>query len=295
MATATPLASMIRELCPCDGSHGTEIEGLFLTRYSTAEVPRSSLQQAVFCVVAQGTKSILINEQRFLYDSSKYLLVSLDLPLVGQVEVASRAEPFLGLSLVLDFDEIACLIREASLPPAGEWTLRRDSIIGEMQPELLDAVVRLCRLLKQPDQIPILAPLLRREILYRLLISEQGALLRRMVADSGKIHRLATGLSWLRRNLALPIRMEQLAREMGMSPSSMHSLFRSVTSMSPLQYQKQLRLQEARRLMFSEALDAGTASRRVGYESASQFNREYRRFFGAPPMKDVQRLRTAVA
>ena len=294
MATITQLVSMIRDLCPREGSHATEIAGLFLTRYSTSEVPRTSLQQAVFCVVAQGTKSILINEQRFLYDSSKYLLVSLDLPLVGQVEVASRAEPFLGLSLVLDFEEIACLTREAVLPAPSELNLRPDSIIGAMNEELLDGVVRLCKLLKQPAQIPILAPLIRREILYRLLISEQGELLRRMAADSGKVHRLATGLSWLRRNVALPIRMEQLAREMGMSPSAMHTLFRSVTSMSPLQYQKQLRLQEARRLMFSEALDAGTASRRVGYESASQFNREYRRFFGAPPIQDVERLRTAL-
>jgi AraC-like DNA-binding protein len=294
MSTTTSLASMIHALCPRDGSHGTEIAGLFLTRYSTTEVPRTSLQQAVFCVVAQGTKSILINEKRVLYDSSKYLLVSLDLPLVGQVEVASRSEPFLGLSLVLDFDELACLIRDTVIPSVRDLPLKADSVIGVMEDDLLDAVVRLCRLLKQPAQIPVLAPLVRREILYRLLISQQGALLRRMVADSGRVHRLSTGLSWLRRNVALPIRMEQLAREMGMSTSAMHSLFRSVTSMSPLQYQKQLRLQEARRIMLSEALDASTASRRVGYESASQFNREYRRFFGAPPMQDVARLRTAL-
>jgi AraC-like DNA-binding protein len=267
---------------------------LFFTRYSTPEVPRTSLQQAVFCVVAQGAKSIFVGEERYVYDSSKYLLVSLDLPLVGQVEVASAAEPFLGLSMVLDFEEIACLVRDAELSMGGRLPTAADSVVGVMEDELLDAVVRFCGLLKKPETIAVLAPIFRREILYRLLLSEQGALLRRMAAESGKTQRLAKGLAWLRRNVAMPIRMEELAREMGMSSSAMYGLFRSATSMSPLQYQKQLRLQEARRLMLSEALDAGTASRRVGYESASQFSREYRRFFGAPPMQDVELLRAAL-
>jgi AraC-like DNA-binding protein len=285
---------MIHELCPQEGSHGTKIAGLFLTRYSTAQVPRISLDEAVFCVVAQGSKSILLNAQRFLYDSYKYLLVSLDLPLVGQIEEASRAKPFLGLSLVLDFDEIALLMREANLPHENSPPLRPGLMLGAMDDDLLDAVIRLTGLLKKAPQIPVMAPLVRREIFYKLLLSEQGSLLRRMVADCGKIQRVAKGLAWLRRNAARPIRMEELARQMHMSPSSMHSWFRAVTSMSPLQYQKQIRLQEARRIMIAESLDAGAASRRVGYESASQFSREYRRFFGAPPMKDVERLRTAL-
>jgi AraC-like DNA-binding protein len=294
MPTTTRLAAMIQELCPGEGSRGTKIEGLFLTRYSTTQVPRISLDDAVFCVVAQGSKSILLNEQRFLYDPYKYLLVSLGLPLVGQIEGASRAKPFLGLSLVLDFEEIALLMREANLPHESSPPLRPGLMLGSMDDDLLDAVVRLTSLLKKTAQIPVLAPLVRREIFYKLLISEQGGLLRRMVADCGKIQRVAAGLAWLRHNVARPIRMEELAREMHMSPSAMHSWFRAVTSMSPLQYQKQLRLQEARRMMIAGLLDAGTVSRRVGYESASQFSREYRRFFGAPPMKDVERLRAAL-
>ncbi len=293
MPTTNQLALMIDELCQEEGSHGTRVDGLFLTRYSTTEVPRTSLHKAVFCVVAQGAKCILLEEQRFIYDPRSFLLVSLDLPLVGQIETASRAKPFLGLSLVLNFEEIASLMREADLPQKSVTPLRPALMIGSMEDDLLDAVVRLTALLKTPAQIAVLAPLIRREIFYRLLLSEQGGLLRRMVADGGKVQRVAVGLAWLRRNVARPIRVEELAHEMRMSSSAMHSWFRAVTSMSPLQFQKQLRLQEARRMLLSDTLDAGTVSRKVGYESASQFSREYRRFFGAPPMQDIQRLRDA--
>ena len=293
MHTMTPLAVIIQELCPQNGSHATGIEGLFFTRYSTTEVPRTSLGQAVFCVVAQGAKSTLLNERRFLYDPSKYLLVSLDLPLVGQIEEASRTKPFLGLSLVLDFNEIASLMRESNLPHEMVPPLRPGLMIGSMDDDLLDAVLRLTMLLKKPHQIAILAPLVKREIFYKLLLSEQGGMLRRMAADSGKVQRVAAGLAWIRHNVARPIRMEELAQEMRMSRSGMHSWFRAVTAMSPLQYQKQLRLQEARRMLLSESVDAATVSRRVGYESASQFSREYRRFFGVPPMQDIECLRSA--
>ncbi len=294
MARATSLAEIIQGQCQRDGSPETAIRGLFLTRYSTTEVPRTSVSQAVFCVVAQGSKSTLLNDQRFVYNPGKYLLVSLDLPLVGQIEQASRAKPFLGLSLVLDLEEISSLMREADLPQEVAPPLRPGLAVGSMDDDLMDAVIRLSELLRKPAQIAVLAPLIRREIFYRLLLSEQGGLLRRIAADSGKVQRVAAGLAWLKRNLERPIRMEELAREMKMSPSAMHTWFRAVTSMSPLQYQKQLRLQEARRILLSESLDAGTASRRVGYESASQFSREYRRFFGNPPMQDIEHLRARV-
>lgn len=295
MAKAARLAEIIQGHCPRDGSHESGIGGLFLTRYSTTEVPRTSVNQAVLCVVAQGSKSTLLNDQCCVYDPDKYLLVSLDLPLVGQIEQASRAKPFLGLSMVLDFGEICALMREADLPCEITPPLRPGLAIGSMDDDLMDALIRLTELLKRPAQIPILAPLIRREIFYRLLISEQGGLLRRIAGDGGKVQRVAVGLAWLKRNISRPIRMQELAREMGMSSSAMHSWFRAVTSMSPLQYQKQLRLQEARRLLLSEALDAGTASRRVGYGSATQFSRDYRRFFGNPPMQDVERLRAGLA
>ena len=288
------LALLIAELCPAEGSHPTTVPGLYLTRSSTVQVPRNTLDRAVFCVVAQGSKSTLLNGQRYVYDPGKYLLVSLNLPLVGQIEEATRAKPFLGWSLVLDFDEINALMQEADLVRAPQRPASAGITIGSMDAELLDAVTRLTRLLKQPAAIGVLAPLIRREIYYRLLLSEQSGLLYRMAAENGRTRRISAGLEWLRRNAARPIRMEELARELHMSPSTMHSWFRSVTAMSPLQYQKQLRLQAARQAMLSECLDAGAAGRRVGYESASQFTREYRRFFGAPPMRDVERIRATV-
>ncbi len=295
MSKSAQLAELIQEQWQKDGWHQTGIGGLFLTRYSTTEVPRTSLSQAILCVVAQGSKSILLSDQRFVYAADKYLLVSLDLPLVGQIEQATPAKPFLGLSLTLDLEEIASLMREADLPQEITPPLHPGLMIGSMDDELMDAVIRLTELLRKPAQIPVLAPLIRREIFYKLLLREQGGLLRRIAAGSGKVQRVAAGLAWLRRNVDRPIRMQELAREMRMSPSAMHSWFRAVTSMSPLQYQKQLRLQEARRILLTESLDAGTASRRVGYESASQFSREYRRFFGNPPMQDIEHLRARMA
>ena len=289
---AGELARLISELCSREGSHETGIPGLFLTRSSTVEAPRTTLDRAVFCVVAQGSKSTLLNGQRFLYDASKYLLVSLNLPAVGQIEEASRARPFLGLSLVLDFEEIGSLLEEMNLPPLPASRQPLGLTVNPLDDDLLNAVTRLTKLLQKPADLTILAPLLRREIYYRLLASEGSETLRRIAAANGKTQRIAAGLDWLRRNASRPIRMGELARELNMSASTMHSWFRSVTSMSPLQFQKQLRLQNARRLMLSESIDAGTASRRVGYGSASQFSREYRRFFGAPPHTDVARLRS---
>ena len=198
MATSERLATLISQLCPTDGSNATAIEGLYLTRYSTTDVPRTSLNQAVFCVVAQGAKSTLVNEKRFIYDPHKYLLVSLDLPLVGQIEQASRTKPFLGLSLVLDFDELGSLMRESELPHENAAPLRPGLMVGLMDDELLDAVTRLTSLLQKPLQLAVLAPLVRREIFYRLLLSDQGPFLRRMVSESGNVKRVAAGLAWLR-------------------------------------------------------------------------------------------------
>ena len=293
-APAAELAALIGKLCTADGSHRTEIDGLWLTRFSTTETPRSSLSSAVFCVVAQGAKSTQQNGQRYFYDASRYLLVPLDLPLTGQIEEASRKRPFLGLTLVLDFDELSAVVQDAGLGAATPAAADAGLTVQAMDEELLDAVTRLVRLLRTPALVPMLAPLIRREIYYRLLMSAQRSLLLRVLAEHGKTRRIAAGLDWLRRNAARTIRMEELARELHMSPSTMHSWFREVTAMSPLQFQKQLRLQEARRLMLAEGVDANGAGRRVGYESASQFTREYKRFYGAPPMRDVAALRTVM-
>lgn len=288
------LAERIAAASAGDGVAETAIPGLYLSKLSTAAAPRHTVDRAVFCVVAQGAKSILVNEERHVYDASKYLVVSLDLPLVGQVVEASPERPFLGLSITLDAAELGALCLDAGLtvgPAAGRGGLA----VSPMPDDLLDALVRLVGLLATPAQIPVLAPLVRREIFYKLLLGDQGGLLRHITARSGQVGRIAAGLEWLRRNLTRPVHMDELAREVHMSPSTMHAWFKAVTAMSPLQFQKQLRLQEARRILLSEDADAKTASQRVGYESPSQFSREYRRLFGAPPMRDVERLRARAA
>ena len=283
---------MIARFCPQNGSHPTAIPGVYLTRSSTINTPRNVLNKAVFCIVAQGSKSITLNNTRCIYDPGRYLLVSLDLPLIGRIEQASLAKPFLGFSLVIDLPEIAALINELKLPlKSGHPATLVGPIVGLLDHNLHDAVTRLTRLLEQPQHIPVMAPLIRREIYYRLLTSEHSGLLQRMAFQNGKLQHIARGLEWLRQNVTRPIRVAELARELHMSPSAMHASFRAVTAMSPLQFQKQLRLQQARHLMFTESLDANTAARRVGYESPSQFSREYARFFGHPPLKDIETLR----
>ncbi len=286
------LAALIAEMSDRDGIYVTAIPGLYLSKLSTTSAPRHTVDRAVFCLVAQGVKSVLLNNQRYVYDPSKYLVISLHLPLVGQIVEATREKPFLGLSMELDFNEIGSLSIEAGLPLRSDPRHRRSLFVSPLDEDLLDAAIRLACLLKKPAQIPILAPMIRREIFYKLLLSEQSGLLRQMTAENGQVRRIAAGLEWLKKNVARPIRMEELAREVNMSPSTMHSWFKAVTSMSPLQFQKQLRLQEARRILLSETTDATTASQRVGYESPSQFSREYRRLFGFPPLRDIERLRT---
>lgn len=296
MDRTAELAELIAGMTDRDGAYQTAIPGFYLARMSTHCAPRNSFKQAVFCVVAQGAKSVLLDRKQYLYDRSKYLMVSLDLPLVGQVVEASRKTPFLGISMNLDFAEISVLMLEigATMPESERVPSPRERslFVNPMDEDLLDAVIRLVCLLKKPRQIPILAPMVRREIFYKLLLSEQSGVLRRMAVANSQVQRIASGVEWLKRNLARPIRMDELAREVNMSSSSMHTWFKAVTMLSPLQYQKQLRLQEARRILLSEATDATTASRRVGYESPSQFSREYRRLFGYPPLRDIERLRS---
>lgn len=286
------LGMLIAELGSRDGSYATPIPGLYVSRYSTTTAPRTSLDRAVLCVVAQGAKSILVHDQRYVYDPSTYLLVSLDLPLVGQVEEATPTRPFLGLSLELDFAEIGALLLDADLPVPSDSRPQHSVAVSPLDDDLLDAVIRLTSLVHKPAQVPILAPLVRREIFYKLLLSEQSGVLHRMTIENTQVRRIAAGVAWLKQHITQPIRMDELAREVHMSPSTMYFWFKAVTHMSPLQFQKHLRLQEARRLLLSETIDATTASQRVGYESASQFSREYRRLFGLPPLQDIERLRS---
>jgi AraC-like DNA-binding protein len=285
---------LIERLTGRDGTHSTAIAPLRLHRSSVPNEPIYALWVPVLCILAQGRKQVILANELYPYDSACYLLVSVDLPLLGQVIKATPEVPYLGLSLELDPGQIGALIMEAGLKPAlSNMNPERGLAVSRLSAPLLDAVGRLLRLLETPLDIPVLAPLVLREILYRLLIDEQGARLHQIALANSQTQRITRAINWLKLNYAQTLRIEDIAREAHMSPSGLHHHFKAVTAMSPLQYQKQLRLHEARRLMLGEDVDAATAGFRVGYESPSQFNREYSRMFGAPPLRDIVRLRSA--
>jgi len=290
------MTALLDRLTGSDGVHATGIAPLTLHRLSAPSQPVHGVQKPTFCVVAQGGKLAVLGEEMHRHDSSHYLLLSVDLPLTAQVTEASPEAPYLGICLDIDPRQISALLMEmdgpgATPPKFAEETTARSLSLSRTDAPLLDAVVRLLRLLDTPKDVPMLAPLALREILYRLLTGEQGARLRQIAVPNSLTQRVVQAIDWLKRHYAEPLRIETIAQEVCMSPSGLHHHFKAVTAPSPIQYQKHLRLQEARRLMLSEALDAATAGYRVGYQSPSQFNREYSRLFGAPPLRDIARLR----
>ena len=254
-----------------------------------------AMHQPAVCVIAQGRKRVLLRDEVYAYDASRFLVFSVDLPISAHVIEATPQMPYLCFRLDLDPGEIATLLLKSSTPPRAAPATTRGLFLSRTTAEMADAVVRLMRLLDAPDDAGALAPLAVQEILYRLLRSDEGVRLAQISRSDSHAHRVAKVIAWLKAHFAEPLRIEDLAREVHMSTSSLHHHFRAVTAMSPLQYQKQLRLQEARRLLLCEAADAANAGHRVGYESPSQFSREYSRLFGAPPSRDVQRLRQGVA
>jgi AraC-like DNA-binding protein len=284
------LAALITRRFPHDGIHETAIERMSLIRASHPNEPIHAVHQPAVCVIAQGSKQLILGDQVYTYDPSHYLVVSVDLPLSARVTRATPQSPYLCFRLDIEPGEIATLALQSGLSTSARSS-SPGMYLAQPDPLLLDAVVRLVRLLETPEDIATLAPLTRREILYRLLKGEQGWRLQQIATAGSHAQRISRAIDWLKAHFAQPLRIEHLAREVHMSTSSLHHQFKAVTSMSPLQYQKRLRLQEARRLMLSEAVDAATAGFRVGYESPSQFGREYNRLFGAPPARDLRRLR----
>ena len=243
------------------------------------------------CVIAQGSKEVLLGESRYRYDPSQYLLATVELPTIRRILQASKERPYLSLRLELAPTLVGSVMVEAghsSLPGRADV---RGIDVSPLDGHLLDAFVRLVRLLDAPAEARVLMPLITREIIYRLLMGEQGSRLRHLAILGGYTPHIARAVQRLRRDFDQPLRIEQMARELGMSVSGLHHHFKAVTALSPSQFQKQLRLQEARRLMLGEDLDAASAAYRVGYHDASHFNREYKSLFGVPPMHDVQRLR----
>ena len=269
----------------------TAIPGLSLSRRDAPTQPTSHMYEPIICLIAQGAKRVLLGDDTYVFDAHHFLLTSLDLPTVVQIIQASREKPYLSLRLKLDQREMSQLMVDSHLPPPRAQQSSRGMAIGEVTLPLLSAFQRLIDLLAAPQDIPILAPIIQREIMYRLLVGDQGARLRQIASVGSQSHQVAQAIEWLKRHYTLPLRIEDLAAHVHMSPSTFHHHFRALTAMSPLQYQKWLRLNEARRLMLTERLDAATAAFEVGYESPSQFSREYRRAFGAPPLRDITSLR----
>lgn len=275
----------------------TAIPGLLLTRRTAPTMPASATYQPSLAVVAQGRKRATLAGTTFIFDESRYLLTSLDLPVICNVFEASEDEPYLCFVLKLEMPVVRELLsrEEISTSDAGGTKGEGDDnpamATGKTTAELLEACCRLIDLLSKPQDIPFLSGLIQREIIYRILRGSEGARLRAIATLGDQSHRTAKATAWVRQNYAKPLRVEELAKIAGMGVSTLHHHFRALTAMSPLQYQKQLRLHAARERMLIDGVDAASAAFEVGYESASQFNREYARFFGQPPMRDIRRLR----
>lgn len=289
-ANREELVERIKRAVPEDGVV-EPLEGVFLARAATPLEQLHSVVKPSFCVVAQGSKEVLLGDSRYQYDPSHYLIHTVELPRVSQVLEASPERPYLSFRLELAPALVGAVMAEAAYAAPPDQPDVRAIAVSPLDTALQDAVVRLVRLVGAPAEAPVLAPLITREIIYRLLLGEQGTRLRYLTVAGGYAPHIAQAAERLRQEFDQPLRVESLAREMGMSVSGLHHHFKAVMAMSPLQYQKQIRLQEARRLMLSEALDAASAAYRVGYRDASHFNREYKSLFGLPPMRDVQRLR----
>ena len=288
------LADIIRRFAPDDGIFTTAIAPLYMVRYDHPVQSFPTLAQPALCILAQGSKDVRLGDESYTYDPLNYLVLSVAMPLSGRIQHATLEHPNLALRLDIDPAHINALIAEAGPMSVPTRPTGRGLYIERIDSQLLDAVLRLTRLLSTPKDIAMLAPLIQREILYRLLRSEQGYRLYEIAISNSQTHRVTQAIKWLNSNYEQPLRIEDLAREVNLSVSTLHHRFKSVTAMSPLQYQKQLRLQEARRLMLADGLDASAAGYRVGYESPSQFSREYSRLFGAPPLRDLARLRKRV-
>lgn len=274
-----------------DGLVTGPVPSLSLYRRNAPNEPTSCMYDASVALIVQGRKRVLLGEDSYLYQSGELLLTSLDLPAIGQIIDASDAEPFLALTMKLDQRVMTELIVEGGLLPPRAEVPERTMAVGQASLPLLQAFQRLLELFDTPQAVAVLAPLIQREITYRLMVSEQGARLWQIASVGSQGHRIARAIEWLKAHANEPLRVDELAATVQMSTSTFHHHFRAFTAMSPLQFQKWLRLHEARKLMLTEQLDASTAAFRVGYESPSQFGREYHRLFGAPPLRDIAKLR----
>jgi len=287
------LLSRIDRWTPSCGTNKTAIQALSLVRLEEPLEARSYFQEPSFCLIAQGAKRLFLGKESFVYDDNHFLITAMDLPVSAQILEASKERPYLSLMLKIDQKAISQLMVDCDFPSSKKSQPNRSVHVSELALPLLTTLTRLIDLLDEPDSIPILSPLIQREILYRLLASEHGPFLRQIGAAGSQGFQVSRAIDWMKHNFTKQLRIDDLASYCQMSASSLHHHFRTMTSMSPLQYQKLLRLQEARRLMLAESYDAASAAFHVGYESPSQFSREYRRLFNDSPVRDVKALLNA--
>ncbi|SEB89537.1 AraC-type DNA-binding protein [Pseudomonas saponiphila] len=287
----SPLALNIDPRVNAPGDFATAIPGLSLFRRDQPAPPAVCMIEPSLVLVGRGEKRLWVGGEGYRYDPSRFLLTSLDLPANSEVLLASPRQPCVGLVLKLDVSLLAELITQGGLPANRPPAKAAGVGIGLMSPPLEGALDRLLALLDEPEAIPVLAPLILREIHYRLLNTDQGSRLRQITAVDGQGYRIGKAIDWLKVNYTTALRIEELAARVQMSAPTFHHHFRQLTGMSPLRYQKWLRLNEARRLMLMERLDVSRAAFAVGYESPSQFSREYGRLFGTAPSRDIGLLR----
>jgi AraC-like DNA-binding protein len=290
-AQRVELVDRVARNVSADGAHPSAIDALSLIRASAPSQPLPSVYHPSLCVVVQGRKHALLGDEVYVYDPLHYLVVSMTLPVTGQIIDASPERPYLCLRIDIDAAQVNELQAQIGSPPPADAGRQRALFLARTDAPLLDAVLRLVRLLDMPEEATVLAPLALREIHYRALTGELGQRLRALCAVDGPSQRVARAIELLKTRYAEPLRIDDLAAAAHMSPSSLHARFKAATAMSPLQFQKQLRLQEARRMMLVDGLEAASAGHRVGYESPSQFSREYRRLFGAPPRREIEAMR----
>ena len=288
----TELARKVVLFIGSEENLATAIPSLTLHRRTAPTAPCPATYEPSVTVIAQGRKQVDLGQTTFIYDESRFLLTSIDLPIISRVVEASEEVPCLALVLKLDMSMIREFLSREEIHMLDVPSDSPAMSTGETTVEFLSACCRLMDLLQTPRDIPFLSGLIEREITYRILRGPQGARLRAIATLGDQSHRTAKAIAWIRANYAKPLRVEELAQIAGMGGSTLYHHFRALTAMSPLQYQKQVRLQAARARMLADDVDAATVAFEVGYESASQFNREYSRFFGQPPMRDIRSLRS---
>lgn len=282
------LSGRLNQLLQTDGLHITEIPSLHMMRATATSEPIHSMYAPSLCFIVQGAKSAALGQEIYHYNPTTYLVTSVHLPIKSEITQASPEVPFIGLHLEFTPDQILDILQHTDLAWPEESEPGSGIFVGKTNSQLLDALLRLVKLFDQPAEIPILAPLITREILFRVLQGEQGHLVKQFAVIGSQAHAIAKAIQLIHRDYSKPLRVEELAKEVNMAASSFHKHFKQVTALSPLQYQKRIRLQEARHLMISEKMGAADAAFQVGYESPSQFSREYARLYGLPPKSDLK-------